>query len=229
MINETAAARLKDLKSASAAFVRDRQHSAEDIHRLRTAAREILSLLSAGQQTAPGLKKLIKVSNSIRDIDVLNSGYLPHLPEAVQKKIRASLLRETLQRRRKKELKKLTAYLQPFSVSDIRLTKSKKQAPAAAPAVPDFNIKRLHQYRIYIKQQLYIARNTEPDNQQKIRRLSRIKDLLGDIHDNHNALKMIRRLLPGRKYFTLLQAYNRKENKKKYHKAGKLIAQLANH
>jgi len=50
---------------------------------------------------------------------------------------------------------------------------------------------QLHKYRIYIKKVLAKEKNSFPINETKIKILTKIKDILGSIHDNYNGIERL--------------------------------------
>ena len=73
--------KLQEYKKFVKQFIVDLKNSVEDIHTLRINSRELHSLISADDPFYPQLKRVIKLSNKIRDIDVFFEVYLHSLPK----------------------------------------------------------------------------------------------------------------------------------------------------
>lgn len=58
----------------------------DTIHDLRTKSREIISLISKKSALYKRIKKIIKLSNKIRDLDVFKYDFLESLSSTLQKK-----------------------------------------------------------------------------------------------------------------------------------------------
>lgn len=208
----------------------------EAVHTIRVQAREILSLLHRQGATSPELKKVISLSNKIRDIDVLLSDYLPDVPARCQRRINLSQIKDTLTTIREQEARGLLHYLSAFPEPALSPVKNADKKQAKHPPQLSRNIHKLHQYRIFIKHQLYLSRNksgvTDPadnnlsDNNRRIHLLGRIKDTLGSIHDNYTALKLIAAISDDKKSIRPLKKYTREVNARQFRKAARLIRKL---
>jgi CHAD domain-containing protein len=76
MENKQVDKKLQEFKKVVKHFRKKSLQSAEDIHTLRIKCRELFSLLSKDDTLAKSVKKVISLSNEIRDIDVFFSDYL---------------------------------------------------------------------------------------------------------------------------------------------------------
>ena len=72
--------------------------------------------------------------------------------------------------------------------------------------------KKLHRYRIYIKTKLYVMKNRYPSKKKKIKIYTMIKDTLGEINDNFNAIKRLKSFGIGKKELRLIKKYVQKQN-----------------
>lgn len=210
--------KIESLREKIEKFILQGDGEMEAIHKIRTSSREVLSLLNEQKLHCINLKKILKLSNKIRDIDVLLSEYLMKIPKNYQDKINILAIKNILNEERNKELLIFLEYLKSFAVENIEFLQSphSKNVGAKYKPILSSNKKELHKYRIFIKNQLYIAKNTEPINRDKVVLLTKIKDLLGDINDNYNAIKIIKAITPNTKDIKGLKQYTKEENLQHY-------------
>jgi len=83
---ELIALKLKEFQKLIRHFTKKSLQSEDDIHKLRIKCRELFSLLDKEDVFAKSVKKIISLSNEIRDIDVFFSDYLDSLPKKERKK-----------------------------------------------------------------------------------------------------------------------------------------------
>ena len=98
--------------------------SIEQIHKLRTKTRELISLVSRKTPFYKKLKKIIKLSNEIRDIDVFNSVFLDSLPKKYKKLIDLKDIEKQTQSQRETDIKKLFKFLKKFDFSAYIIEKN---------------------------------------------------------------------------------------------------------
>ena len=185
--------KLKDFRKYIKQFVLHEKKSADDIHKLRIKSRELSSLLSAPTPFYNELKKIIKLSNKIRDMDVFFEEYLDSLPQKYLKKLDMKSIKISANKRRKKQLEKLYMYLKSIETPnkiELRERKSKNISIDSSLLVSP-NQTLLHKYRILIKQKLYQEKNSISADKKRVKVLTKIKDILGNIHDNINALEIL--------------------------------------
>jgi len=230
MSNESKSSKtkLKKFKKNVKKFVKFRLSSSEDIHSLRIDARELLSLLSVDNAFYKELKRLIKLTNKIRDIDVFVEVYLANLPKKYLKKLDIKGITAFTQKYRQKEIKKLYDYLSKLEIPNAvelhshttAFSISQKDALVAPSA------KELHKYRIFIKKKLYQEKNSPERNKKKIKQLSAIKDVLGSMHDNVNGINALHHQAIDAELFEKIEAYTEKQNEKLLKKFQKLDAKM---
>lgn len=195
---------------------------AEDIHRLRTKARELLSLMEPDDPAYDKLKGVIKRSNKIRDIDIFFDYYMESLPKRHVKKIDLSALKERILKKRAKELEMFYAYLKSLNMPKqiyIPITQSRQTGPRIDPdSITTPYQKELHKYRIFIKEELYKAKNSSLIKKKKIKMLTRIKDTLGYIHDNINGFEMLKSFCKKEKLLEKIDKFTHKSNMKLFEK-----------
>lgn len=188
--------------------------SIEQIHKLRTKTRELISLVSRKTPFYKKLKKIIKLSNEIRDIDVFNSVFLDSLPKKYKKLIDLKDIEKQTQSQRETDIKKLFKFLKKFDFSAYIIEKKSDPDYAVGLEKPPliFAQKELHKYRIYIKTKLYILQNNSPSEKEKIEQYTLIKDHLGNINDNFNAQTRLEFFDIHKKDLKLIKKYIYKQN-----------------
>jgi len=208
-------------------FVNKKCDNVEDIHNLRTKSRELLSLLSKEELFYSNIKKTIKLSNNIRDIDVFVNEYLQSLSPYYSRQINTALLLELIKKDRKKEYEELLRYLKTFSIPNVIHPINEKNDFVIEKCKLKYNKKKLHKFRIYIKKLLYNVKNNYPNEKNKIELLTQIKDLLGSINDNKNALKRLNRHYKDKKILKVVKRFTKSQNKEYYKKAKILVRILS--
>ncbi|MFA5455218.1 MAG: CHAD domain-containing protein [Sulfurimonas sp.] len=220
MENALLAKKLGEFEEFIERFTKKSLRSADDIHSLRIKCRELFSLLDKGDALARSVKKVISLSNEIRDIDVFFNEYLVALPKKYRKKALEQISEKAKDGGRKKEIKKLRKYLKKLEIPKSAEQKSeeKKEQNLVAMEFPSFDKKKLHKYRIYIKKRLYIEKNSSPKDEKKIKSLTDIKDALGAINDNYNGLERLKSYGIKEKLYEKIERYTQEENAKLYEK-----------
>ncbi len=192
----------------------------KSIHKLRAKTREVISHTDKKDKAYKKLKKIIKLTNEIRDIDVFQSEFLENLPVRYTQNISLNSMLKKLQEQREKYCKSLKNYLVKFKIPK-KLT-TKKDIDTTYIDIPKEKItsklsdKELHKYRIYIKNRLYYYKLFYPNEKKMIKKLTKLKDYLGFIHDNFNAQKRIISFYPHIE--KELKEYIEKENQKLFKK-----------
>lgn len=201
-------------------FTEKSLQSVDDIHSLRIKCRELFSLLDKEGTFARSVKKVISLSNEIRDIDVFFDEYLDSLPKKYRKKVKDEISEKAKEGVRKKDIKKLHKYLKNLEIPKSAEQKSeeKTEQNLVAMEFPNFDKKKLHKYRIYIKKRLYIEKNSPLKDEKKIKNLTDIKDALGAINDNYNGLERLRSYGIKKKLYEKIERYTQEENAKLYEK-----------
>jgi len=199
-------------------FVDHQRHSVDDIHTLRVNSRELSSLIRTDHSFYTQLKKLIKASNTLRDMDVFVDIYLKSLPKKLRIKLDIKSIKKSVKKKRRKRIDKLHTYLKSLAIpkSVIFNEVDKTQSLDMNKDLPALEQTALHKYRIYIKKRLYNEKNCIPRDEQKVKTLTKIKDLLGNINDNYNGLKQLSRYNIKPKLYDKVQAFTEKENLRLY-------------
>jgi CHAD domain-containing protein len=221
MENRPITQKLKDFKKVVKHFRKNSLQSAKDIHTLRIKCRELFSLLNKDDAFAKSVKKVISLSNEIRDIDVFFSDYLAALPKKQRKKIQEEIESKAKDDVREKEVKKLRKYLK-----NLQIPKNAEQKAAEEETtqdlfymeLPELDKKKLHKYRIQIKKKLYIEKNSSVKDEKKIKILTDTKDILGAINDNYNGLERLESYDIKESLYEKIEKFTHKENEKLYEK-----------
>lgn len=211
-------------------LIKNNDNSVESVHKIRTKTREILSLLYASDLKSKEIKKVIKLSNKIRDIDVLLSEFLPNIPQYIQKNLEIQIISMSLKNIRDEEFLEFQEYLKQFLEKNISFleTQTKKNLNQHSKDVYilSYEKKELHRYRIFIKKELYLEKNRTNRNLDKIELLTQIKDLMGNINDNRNAIEMIEHTIKKQVTYFKLKQYIEQKNIDLFHKIKKLVNKL---
>lgn len=198
----------------------------EDIHTLRTKSREILSLIDIESKFYYDLKKVIKLSNEIRDIDVFFEHYITSLPNNLQLQLNLEVIFKIANNSREKKLTKLFLYLENINFpQDISLVNKNKESiihQDIEKCLLSFNEVQLHKFRIYIKKLLYQEKNKIIKDKEKIKTLTKMKDHLGLINDNYNGLKRLKTFHIKKELFKQIKIYTKEESFKYYEETKKL-------
>ena len=218
MKNELLAKKLKTYNRYIKHFVSHKKTSVDDIHTLRVHSRELSSLIPADNAFYTQLKKLIKASNTIRDMDVFLETYLAFLPKRLSSQLDIKSIKSSLKKKRKIRVEKLHIFLRSLVIpKDLSLQKTVQHPPTDINKdLPALEQTQLHKYRILIKKRLYNEKNRIPKDEQTIQKLTKIKDLLGTINDNYNGLKWLNGYEIKPKLYDKVQAYTDKKNLKLY-------------
>ncbi len=220
MGNVLLAKKLQEFKKFIANFTNKSLRSADDIHTLRIKCRELFSLLDKEGAFARSVKKVISLSNEIRDIDVFFDDYLKSLPKKQREKVKKEIASKAKEGGRRKEINKLHKYLKNLEIPNSAEQKAEEETEQnlIAMRLPKFDKKKLHKYRIYIKKRLYVEKNSSPKDENKIKNLTEIKDALGAINDNYNGLERVRSYGVKEKLYKKIERYTQEENAKLYEK-----------
>lgn len=218
MENELLVKKLKAYKKYVKDFVSHTKQSVDDIHTLRVHSRELSSLIRMDDPFYPKLKKLIKASNTIRDIDVFLETYLASLPKNLKTRLDIKSIKRSVKKKREKQTEKIHTFLRSLSIPKSVLLQEADEAPFSDndTKLPALEQTKLHKYRISIKKRLYNEKNRIPKDKQRIRTLTQIKDLLGSINDNYNGLKRLAAYQIKPKLHDRIHAFTDKENLRLY-------------
>lgn len=202
-------------------------YSVEEIHQIRLTTRRLLSLLHHKNLQSKELKKIIKLSNKIRDIDVFMEEYLTKLPPKYQKDINTPIIRAIFDKKRDRYINKFVKYLEKFlTKKKMKFIKSNRDNKLVDEPKLTKDIKQLHRYRIYIKNRLYLEKEKKEREILRVVLLDKVKDLLGKINDNYNALKLIKKLNLEDIGFKAISNYTKKENRDSFKDAKRLVLRL---
>lgn len=208
-------------------FVYLNKTSVDDVHELRVKTRELYSVIDYSEPFHEILKKVIKLSNKIRDIDVFFDDFLDLLPKRYLTKAEKKAIKKFEYKSRRKRMYKLHEYLKTLVIpNDIFIRKVDTTTKLVTPKKLIFNQRALHKYRIYIKEKLYQAKNTIPTDKQKIKTLTQIKDLLGIINDNINGLKRLQSYSQKPINYKKIENFTNDENEKLFKKFKRVYKQI---
>lgn len=223
MKNQHGMKKLKEFKKHLQSFVRSQKCSNDDIHALRVVSRDLCSLLSVDDPLYAKVKKVIKKSNKIRDIDVFFEFFLASLP----KKILVKLDRESIEKEtnisRKKKIDKLHEYLKSLVIpKTIIFTSENSKLFIVDSKELRLDKAELHTYRIYIKKVLAREKNRHSRDETKIKTLNKIKDILGTINDNYHGVERLSSYEIDTSLFKKIENYIEEKNLKLFNRFIKL-------
>ncbi|MBU1659071.1 CHAD domain-containing protein [bacterium] len=207
--------KLKEFKKYVKNFLKHHKESIEEIHELRVICRELFSLLQSDEPFSKIVKKVIKTSNKVRDIDVFSETYLKSLPKKYLKKMDTASIINSVNERRKKEIDKLHHYLKTLVVPEsAEFHHEIQEMDMMNSEEVKLDKEELHVYRIYIKKILFIEKNSSSKDEKKIKTLSKIKDILGTINDNYNGVKELSSFDIQDKLLKKIEKFTQKQNLK---------------
>lgn len=213
--NEQILEKIREFKSSIASFIDHDKNSVEDIHTLRKSSRELLSLISSDELIYKRIKKIIKLSNKARDIDVFFNVYLELLPQKYISGLDIESIIKATKKSRKKQIKKLHEYLKTFVLpSNIKVQPHDLQFIQIDESALCFNQTQLHRYRIYIKKKLSIEKHSVLIDEKKLKILSTVKDILGLINDYYNGLELLKKYQSENLLFEEVESYTQEQQYK---------------
>lgn len=227
MERENLTSRLIKLEKRYRSFVEKKHFDIKSIHKLRVQTREVLSCINKEDHFYEKLRRVLKLTNEIRDIDVFENEFLKNLPIDLKDQINLSLISSSLKETRDKDCINLLQYLSQLQIPKVVIPKlvddKKITEPSNRVELVNYSYKELHKYRIFIKKELYFYKVFYPQKEKRIQKLTKIKDYLGLINDNYNAKKRIKSYM---KIDKKLLSYIKKENKSYLEKVVKLNTTL---
>jgi len=208
--------KLKKFKKYIEEFVKHKKYNIKDVHKLRVKSRELSSLLSDDDIFYKKCKKVIKLSNKIRDIDVFFEVYLHSLPEKYITRLDLEFIVDSAKKYRKKMINKLHFYLKYLEIpNDIEFVDKQNKYYSTSKYEPELIDKeKLHKYRITIKKKLYNELNKSVLDEEKIEILTATKDILGTMNDNINGLNRLQILDIDLKLLSKIKTFTDKQNLK---------------
>lgn len=218
MDREYAVKKLQAFKEKLEIFKAGKKPGVEEVHRLRTATRELYSMLDCLDEYCPKLKRVIKLSNEMRDIDVFFETFLDVLPKKIVQKLDAKAIRKEADAKRKKRLDKFITYLEGLEVPETLELSTQKDAKNDTRKIQQVHQlssvekDELHKYRIFIKKKLYKEKNNVTRDEDKVVVLADIKDCLGTINDNLNGIERLRTFDIKEKILKQVESYIDNEN-----------------
>jgi len=209
--------KLKEFKKYVKNFINSCKSGHKDIHTLRILSRELHSLLSDADPFYERVKKVIKISNKIRDTDVFFKLFLPSLPKKYRNNLEIESIKKYTNKSRKKKIEKLHKYLKSLVIPKSALFANENhELNFVSGEELRLDKTQLHKYRIYIKKVLAKEKNSFPINETKIKILTKIKDILGRIHDNYNGIERLSICSVNPVFLSEIENFIQEENVKLY-------------
>ena len=156
MKNLTLTQKFKKFKKYVKEFFLNHKSGIEDVHKLRVSSRELFSLMSHDEAFSKKIKKVIKLSNKVRDLDVFFEVYLQSLPKKFIDELEIHSIVESTDKIRQKGIDKLHLYLKYLEIPDkIEFNYEDIEFDIAKIDALEFNQEELNKYRIYINKKLF--------------------------------------------------------------------------
>jgi len=185
--------KLKKFQKKIDSFIKSNKATEKEIHALRVATRELYSLLDSDKPFKKEIKKILKLSNNIRDIDVFLDIYLKFLPKEYRSKMNMENVVQLCHISRKTEVDIFYKYLKTLMISSsINMQDAQYKVNLTKKIDLKFDKEVLHKYRIGIKKMLFKEKNALKQNKNKIKTLTEIKDILGEINDKMNGVERLK-------------------------------------
>jgi Uncharacterized conserved protein len=106
--------KLKEFEKTLKRYLSSKGIKSIELHALRLKSRELYSLCAREEDFAKEVKKILKYSNSLRDMDVFEEVYLASLPKTYRAKLPVKQIKEQLQAEREADTEALHTYLCSF-------------------------------------------------------------------------------------------------------------------
>lgn len=230
---------LNRLKEAIKIYQEQREEL-ENLHKLRVESRRTLSLMSEFKESLVffEIKKIIKLSNPIRDYDVMFGETIKNLPKRLYKRLEKIDIKCDLEKKKRGLEESLLEHLQKLSFSEDRFYEKKvsiKQKKSKSSDIFElFSAKlkkmdsnRLHKLRINVKKIRYTLETHSNQENKTIILLKAIQEYLGKVHDNDVCLSFLRYELKGnKKEIEKFKRYFEAKNKTLIKKSQNLIYKL---
>lgn len=236
---------LKTWREKVQAYKED-QEDPENLHKLRTYSRRVRALLKKDDPFVKYVKKAMKLSNPIRDIDVFLEEFIPKLKAKEIKALYKKGLFKRIMNEHEQHTFEMIEYLrnvpnieevlafeeqadEPKKGSKKGASKEKKTnaKPELDEAFPEFDQEELHDFRIEIKKLRYYTEAFEPDNANDLKKLAGIQEELGSIHDVGEAIKYLESFVEeGSDLVKDIASRFDEKNQKRYEKAKKIWDEL---
>lgn len=210
--------KVKKVKKIIKKIIADEKDDVESIHKLRSLGRELLSIMREDVYLYPELKRVMKLTAEIRDIDVFFEHYIARLPKKIFEQLPLEELEVSQNKIRVKKSLKLHAYLKKLNLPKyIKLDESDaKTLKPLLLEVPPFQEKELHAYRHFVKKRLYQEMHAFRVNEKRFSVLEDVKKLLGEINDNFNGLRRVELFGLDEKLFEEIKEFTNEANMKLY-------------
>jgi len=185
----------------------------ETLHKLRVSSRKLSSVLKKKSLLAKKLKTLRKLSNEIRDLDVLKDEFFTSLTDSQKKKLLKYGLDDYI--KSKKDILEFEFLLFLRSIKWVKTSVkiSKKTVDEKVVSnnleVPSQDSDELHKFRIKVKKLRYRLEHIDDENE-NINLLKKMQNLSGKIHDLDVALIFLEDFLDENKFSEFSKIFDTK-------------------
>lgn len=219
---------IKELKSWIDNYLDD-SSNIEKLHKIRTRARRVRSLIDDNSKLYSAIKEIMDRSSKIRDIDVFLSQFLEKLPSNLKQELIHSGFKSELLNLKAHYKSYLVDYLQSLNLNNFEVVESNKfkKESKLRKKVPKLSNKKLHKFRKEIKRVRYSLENSKNSKRKDIKKLKKLQDKLGDIHDNYEGLKLIKKFTGKSNLYKKIKQEIKQKNKKLYKNSKKIFKELS--
>jgi len=176
----------------------------ETLHKLRVSSRKLSSVLKKKSLLAKKLKTLRRLSNEIRDLDVLKDEFFTSLTDSQKKKLLKYGLDDYIKSKKDILEFEFLLFLRSIKWVETSVKISKKSINETVVSnnleVPSQDSDELHKFRINVKKLRYRLEHMADDENKNINLLKKMQNLSGKIHDLDVALIFLEDFLDKNKF-----------------------------
>ena len=176
----------------------------ETLHKLRVSSRKLSSVLKKKSLLAKKLKTLRRLSNEIRDLDVLKDEFFTSLTDSQKKKLLKYGLDDYIKSKKDILEFEFLLFLRSIKWVETSVKISKKSINETVVSnnleVPSQDSDELHKFRINVKKLRYRLEHITDDENENINYLKKMQNLSGKIHDFDVALTFLEDFLDKNKF-----------------------------
>jgi len=186
----------------------------ETLHKLRVSSRKLSSVLKKKSMLARKLKTLRKLSNEIRDLDVLKDEFFTSLTNSQQKKLLKYGLDDYIKNKKDILEFEFLLFLRSIKWVETSVKISKKSIDETVETnnleIPSQNGDELHKFRIKVKKLRYRLEHTAQEENKNIDLLKKMQNLSGKIHDLDVALTFLEDFLDENRFIEFSKIFDTK-------------------
>jgi len=189
----------------------------ETLHELRVSSRKLSSVLKKKSMLARKLKTLRKLSNEIRDLDVLKDEFFTSLTDSQKKKLLKYGLDDYIKNKKDILEFEFLLFLRSIKWVEISVKISKKSIDEIVETdsleLPSQESDELHKFRINVKKLRYRLEHIAQEESKDITLLKKMQNLSGQIHDLDVALIFLEDFLDENRFIEFSKIFDTKRKK----------------